>query len=91
MSLTPDAEPTEEQVKVHLDIYPEGSPEIQLRQIAVGMQPGVFITIDAGEEEGTADLGLTISCLTPEEALDVIQLAQLSINRYLGMEEGAGE
>lgn len=86
MSLTPDAAP-EEQTKVHLDIYPEGSPEIQFLQIAVGMQPGVFITLEAGEEEGTSDLGLTVSCFTPEEALEVLQLAQMSLHRYLGMEE----
>lgn len=75
-----------EEVQVSLEIYPKDGGTVQLVQQAVGLQTLVNVTLDPGEQEGTAVCGLTLSCVTAEEALDLLGLATLALHNYLGAE-----
>lgn len=82
MSLTPDAEPTENlDVSISLEIYPEDSSEVSLRQIAVGMQPLVLVALADG-----GVINLVVSSMGAEEALEFLSVAQLALHNYLGSE-----
>lgn len=82
MPLTPDAEPTEDNdISVSLEIYPEDSSEISLRQIAVGMTPLVMVSVP-----GDGTLSLVVSHMDAEDALQLLAAAQLTLHNYLATE-----
>lgn len=80
---TQDAtEDTDRDLKVQLEIFPENSSEMQIKQVVAGLN--TFVTVSA---PGDGVIGVTVSTLTAEEALELLSYAQMALHQYLATED----
>lgn len=74
-------ETADQGINVQMELYPEDSTEMEIRQIVVGMNPLVLVTAP-----GDGTVGLTISGMSAEQALDFLSFAKMAVHNYLGQE-----
>lgn len=75
-------EDTDPDIKVQLELYPENSSEMEIRQVVVGMNPLVLVSAP-----GDGTVGVTVSSMTAEQALDFLSFAKLALHQYLATED----
>lgn len=70
-----------EDISVAFELFPVDSSEVQIRTVALGMNPLVLLSVP-----GDGTIGVTVSSMTAEEALHMLSFGTMALQQYIAAE-----